>query len=140
MEYNAEILLCQLTGVANTSYRSSHPRCSMKKGVLGNLVKFTGRHATLFKKASLAQVFSSEFCKISKSIFTEHLWVTVSDLKICNFVIPLFHSDTEGLFSCQKASILYKHSKNSYFSLVLFFFFFVNEKYTQRKLWLKYIT
>ena len=84
----------------------------MKKGVLGNLVKFTGRHATLFKKASLAQVFSSEFCKISKSIFTEHLWVTVSDLKICNFVIPLFHSDTEGLFSCQKASFRYKHSKN----------------------------
>ena len=68
-------------------------------------------------------MFSSEFCKISKNIFTEHLWVTVSDLKIWNFVIPLFHSDIEGLFSCQKASILYKHSKNSYFSLVLFFFF-----------------
>ena len=99
--------------------------CSMKKGVLGNFVKFTGRHATLFKKASLAQVFSSEFCKISKSIFTEHLWVTVSDLKICNFVIPLFHSDTEGLFSCQKASFLYKHSKSSYFSLVLSLFFFL---------------
>ena len=33
------------------------------------------RPATLLKKETLAQVFSCEFCKISKNIFfTEHLW------------------------------------------------------------------
>ena len=32
------------------------------------------------KKEILAQVFSCEFCEISKNtFFTEHLWVTVSD-------------------------------------------------------------
>ena len=61
----------------------------MKKGVLRNLTKFTGkqlyqclffnkvaglRPATLLKE-SLAQVFSCEFCEISKdTFFIEHLW------------------------------------------------------------------
>ena len=46
--------------------RSSHQRCSVRKGVL-------------IKKETLAQVFSCEFCKTSKNIcFTEHLWATAS--------------------------------------------------------------
>ena len=63
----------------------------MKKGVLRNFEKFTGKHlcqrlfcnkvaaaVTLFKKR-LAQVFSSEYCEISKNaFFTEHLWTTAS--------------------------------------------------------------
>ena len=69
--------------------RSSHQRCSIKKGVLRNFAKFTGKHlcqslffnkvaglrpATLLKKETLAQVFSCEFYEISKNtIFTEHL-------------------------------------------------------------------
>ena len=33
----------------------------------------------LIKKETLAQVFSYEFCEISKNIFfTEHLWTTAS--------------------------------------------------------------
>ena len=65
-----------------------HQRCSMKKGVLRNLAKFTGKHlcqrfffnkvagqaCNFIKKESLAQVFSCEFCQISKNNFlTEHL-------------------------------------------------------------------
>ena len=50
--------------------RSSHRRCSVKKGVLRNFAKFTGKHlclrpATLLKK-SLAHVFSCEFCEFFK--------------------------------------------------------------------------
>ena len=46
--------------------RSSHQRCSVRKSVL-------------IKKEILAQVFSCEFCEISKNIcFTEHLWATAS--------------------------------------------------------------
>ena len=51
----------------------------MKKGNLRNFAKFTGKHlcqslsfnrpATLFKKEALAQVFSCEFCEISKKSF-----------------------------------------------------------------------
>ena len=71
--------------------RSSHRRCSLRKGVLRNFVKFTGKHlcrSVLFnrseacnfvKKETLGQVFSYEFCEISKNtFFTEHLWATAS--------------------------------------------------------------
>ena len=55
-----------------------------KKGVLRNFAKFEGRHlcqslflnkvaglrsATLLKRETLAQVFSSDFCKIAKNNF-----------------------------------------------------------------------
>ena len=52
--------------------RSSHQRCSMKKGVLRNFAKFTGKHlcqSNYIKKETLAQVFSCEFCGISKITF-----------------------------------------------------------------------
>ena len=46
--------------------RSSHQRCSVRKGILA--CKF-------IKKETLAQVFSCEFCETSKNIiFIEHLW------------------------------------------------------------------
>ena len=56
---------------ADVVYRSSHRRCSVKKGSLGNFAKFTGTHLRqrlfFIKKESLAQVFSGEFCEISKN-------------------------------------------------------------------------
>ena len=61
-------------------FRSSHRRCSVRKGVLRNFTKFTGKHlcqSLFFNKVAetLAQVFSCEFCEISKnSFFTEQLW------------------------------------------------------------------
>ena len=74
-------------------HRSSHQRCSMKKGVLKNFAKLTGKYlcqslffikvagaaCNFIKKEILAQVFSCGFCEISKNtLFTEHLWVTAS--------------------------------------------------------------
>ena len=64
-------------------YRSSHQMCSVNKVVLRNFTKFTGKHLwqSLFfnKKETLAQVFSCQFCEISKNtFFTEHLRVTPS--------------------------------------------------------------
>ena len=73
--------------------RSSHQRCSAKKGVLRNFAKFTGKHlcqslffnevpggaCNFIKKEALAQVFSCEFCEISKNAFlTERVWATAS--------------------------------------------------------------
>ena len=50
------------------AFRISHQRCSMKKGL---------RPATFIKKEALAQMFSCEFCEISKNtFFTGHLWTT----------------------------------------------------------------
>ena len=58
---------------------------SMKKGVLKNFTKFTGKHLcqSLFfnkvEKETLAQMFSCELCEISRNtFFTEHLRMTVS--------------------------------------------------------------
>ena len=76
--------------------RSSHQRCSVKKGVLRNFTKFTGKHlcqslffnkvaglrpeaCNFIKKETLAQEFSCELCEISKNtFFTEHIWTTTS--------------------------------------------------------------
>ena len=73
------------------AFRSSHQRCSMKKGVLRNFRKFAGKHlwqslflnkvSGLRPEETLAQVLLYEFCVISKNTFlTEHLWTTASVL------------------------------------------------------------
>ena len=62
---------------ANESFYSGavSRRCSVKKVFFRNFSKFKG--ATLLKKR--AQVFSCEFCEISKNRFSaEHLWMTAS--------------------------------------------------------------
>ena len=45
----------------------------MQEGVLRSFTKFTGKHLCqsffFFKKETLAQVFSSEFCEIFKNTF-----------------------------------------------------------------------
>ena len=75
-----------------TSYRSSHRRCSVRKGVIRNFVKFTGKHlcqSLFFNKVEglrpallkkrLSHRCSCEFCEITKKTFlTEHLWMTAS--------------------------------------------------------------
>ena len=64
--------------------RSSRPDVFCQKGVLRNFAKFTGKHLSqrlffnkvapggacnFIKKESLGQVFSCEFCEISKNTF-----------------------------------------------------------------------
>ena len=64
-----------------------------KKCSYRNITKFTGEHlcqSFFFNKVTgrgpLEQVFSCEFCEISKkTFFTEHLWATASN--ISNFVV-----------------------------------------------------
>ena len=84
-------------------YRSSHWRCSVRKGVLKTFAKFTGKHlcqnlflnrvtglrpATLLKRDSGAGAFL-RFCEISMNIFfTEHLRATASAFKMQFF--PFF--------------------------------------------------
>ena len=65
----------------------------MKKGVLGNFAKFTGKHlcqglffdkvavqaCNFIEKETLAQVLSCEFCEISQNtFFTKHPWTSAS--------------------------------------------------------------
>ena len=81
--------------------RSSHQRCSIRKGVLRNFTKFRGKHLcqSLFfnrvadlrpitlSKERLAQVFSCEFCENSKNtLFAEHLRATAS-VTLSSFIL-----------------------------------------------------
>ena len=55
--------------------RSSLSEGFCKKGVLKNFAKFTGKHlcqeaCNFIKKETLAQLFSCEFCEISKKTFS----------------------------------------------------------------------
>ena len=64
--------------------KSSRPEVFCKKGVLRTSVKFTGKHlcqSLCFIKVAetLAQVFSFEFCEISKNTFSYRtFWVAAS--------------------------------------------------------------
>ena len=65
----------------NLKARSSHQRSSVRKGILRNFAKFTGKHLhqSLFfnkvaglannftEKKALVQAFSCDFCEISKN-------------------------------------------------------------------------
>ena len=95
-----KLLYYSASSFLSAHWRSSHWRCSARKGVLGNFVKFLGKHpcqslffnkvaaCNFIKKETLAQVFSCEFCVISKNTFsTEHLWPTASHI---DFVIVIF--------------------------------------------------
>ena len=79
---NSPSLLMNIGLLMFVNSRSSHRRCSVKKCILKNFPKFTGKHLcwSLFfnKVAALrpakSQVFSCEFWEIFKNtFFTEHL-------------------------------------------------------------------
>ena len=63
-------------GPEETLYRSSHRMCSVKKGVLRNFAKFTGKHLCqrLFLKTNTSKNTISK-----NTFFTEHLRTTASD-------------------------------------------------------------
>ena len=65
------------------SLQKQPPELLCKKGVLRNFAKFTGKHLCQRPVFTLAQVFSCEFCKISKNtFFIEHLRATASEFGI----------------------------------------------------------
>ena len=75
--------LTRKTSFLHKRDRSTRPEVFCKNGVLRNFAKFTGKHlcqnlffnkvvgkaCNFIKKESLAQVFSCEFCEISKKTF-----------------------------------------------------------------------
>ena len=79
------------------SYRSSHQSCSVKKSVLRNFKKFTGKHlcqslffnnvaglrpATLLKKRLWHRCFPVNFVKFLRTPFlTEYLWLLLMEIK-----------------------------------------------------------
>ena len=65
-----EKIVKQKEETVSTENRNSHQRCFMKKGVLRNFTKFTGKHLcqnNFIKKETLAEVFSCAFCELSNN-------------------------------------------------------------------------
>ena len=85
-----------LSAIKERKIRNSRQEVFCKKGVLRNFAKFTGEplceslffnkvaggSCNFIKKETLAQVFSCEFCEISKNtFFIEHLrWLLLEDV------------------------------------------------------------
>ena len=77
------------------THRSSHLRCSIKKGILKNFVNFTEKHLCLsllackfIKKEALVQVLSYEICEIFKNIsFIQHFRTTAFNTKQTSTVV-----------------------------------------------------
>ena len=91
------LVLCYIDHISS-HYRSSHHRCSVRKGVLRSFAKFTRKHlcqilffnkvagltpATLLKKRLWHRCFLVNFCEISKNtFFTKHLRATASAIRM----------------------------------------------------------
>ena len=62
--------------MADRLYISSHQRCSVKKGVLKNFTKFTGKHlarpSTLLNKRLQHRCFPKNFVKLSRTTFIQN--------------------------------------------------------------------
>ena len=75
--------------------------CSVRKGVLRNFAKFTEKHlcqslfliklqaCNFIKKEALVQVFSCEFCEISKNTFSYRTPPAAASDLCCYFVLYL---------------------------------------------------
>ena len=109
-----------------TWLRSSHQEVFCEKGVLRNFTKFTGKYlcqgfffnkvaglrpANLWKKETLAQVFSCKFCEISKNTLPYRTPLVAASVDSCHFSSLISH-DCSGSFPNKKWIIL------SHFSLV----------------------
>ena len=95
------VIYLRSSGVESFTSQRQPPEMFYKKGNLRIFTKFTGKHlyqstphaCNFIKKETLSQVFSCEFCKVSKNtFFTEHLWTTVfpTSLDFQCFEIPFF--------------------------------------------------
>ena len=95
LEKTAPVLFINVLFKCFGIFRSSHWRCSMKKGVLKHFEKFIGkrlcqtlffnevanmRPATLLKKILQHKCFPVNFAKLifKNTFFAEHLWATPS--------------------------------------------------------------
>ena len=109
----------------NSRWETTH-RCSVRKGALRNFSKFTGKHlcqslffnkvadlAWKFKKETLAQLFSCEFCEISKDTSGDCFWPFADVFKIDVLKISkrLQQKTPTQVFSCDYCEIF----TNSFF-------------------------
>ena len=96
-----------------------------KKGVLRNFVKFTRKHLcqSFFNKVTLAQVFSCEFCEISKNTFSRRTPPVAASVYILSdetcfpitvFILLLHYLSISFFFWTSSACMLFSFSFFTY--------------------------
>ena len=91
--------------------RSSHRRCSLRKGILRNIPKLTGKHLcqSLFLNKVAGLVFFGEFCEISKNTsFQEPSLLSIS-IDAPRLFVEL--ETSSGLFKrkCESLNVNFEH-------------------------------
>ena len=123
-----EKLVKQKEETVLTENRSSHQRPLMKKGVLKNFTKFTGKHLcqnTFYLKETLAEVFSCSFCELTKNNQKQSPEVFFE--KRCSLKFHKIHRKTPVPESaCFKTDVVFIRNVNMIF--VCFYNFHFNNK------------
>ena len=113
--------------IATWKYGNSHQRSPMKKSILRNFAKFTGKHLCQilvpWQKGTL--VFSYEVCKIFNStFFTEHIWATAS-AHVMNLLLFLVLKSVNMInvsICCKNMTIFSKSVSNSLFVQIISYY------------------
>ena len=72
-----------------TFAKGSRQEVFCEKGFLRNFAKFTGKHlcqSLFFKKETLAQMFSCQFCEISKNTFSNRTPPVAAYLRLLDLI------------------------------------------------------
>ena len=89
--YSNFIYLIKLSKLKSGLYRSSHQRCSMKKGLLRNFAKFTGKH--LYQSLSFNKVAGF---RRPATLLKERLWHRCFPVNFAKFLRTTFLQNTSG--------------------------------------------
>ena len=112
MLYNTKL---EFNMILVQKFRSSHRRCSVRKGVLGNFAKFTGKHlcqslffnkvaglrlATLLKKRLWHRCFPVNFAKFLRTPFLQNTSRRLL-LKVGAALLDSARSFTRNVVECE---------------------------------------
>ena len=115
----------------STNFESSQQRCSIKKGVVRNFTKFTGKHlclslffikaaglrpATLLKKRLWHGCFPVNFAKFSKHLFSKK----PLDNRFCKFIKYKTLINQKPRFQMQAANLTNESAEVKIEAVVLF--------------------
>ena len=118
----------------NASYGSSRAEVFCKKGVPRNFTKFAGKHmcqnlffnkaetCNFIKNETLVQVFSCEFCEISKNTyFIEHLWWLLLQLITFEWIVVIKKGNSWII--CPLDFLYFFHGKQKFNRFIILYVF-----------------
>ena len=112
-----KVLLPSVPFTHKVMHRSSHQRCSVRKGLLRNLAKFTVKH--LFQSLFLNKVADLRPVTLSKKI----LWNRCFPVNFAKFLRTPFLQYTSGRLDSINSMLFHAEASECYLNLYLLFLF-----------------